>query len=212
MAVCCVILQINIHLFIKYKFDSDKRSTLISFLADCMTAAARRDCESFTSIFNKKVNSMLQNLSFYYSLRYSWEEKSLPFQDESNLEKTLISSLPPGFIKQTCCVMAASLLSRGQPHKSPALRLNTWLWVLREISSAVTATVSSPFKWHQTGGSLFQAYKWQSAQVLHLIHRRSQTADRPRTEFSKWFMVFFCFFFHPFKWDGLINFIKARRI
>lgn len=36
------------------------------------------------------------------------------------------------------------------------------------------ATISSPFKWHQTGGTLFQAYKWTSVQVLHLIHRRSQ--------------------------------------
>lgn len=85
---------------------------------------------------------------------------------------------------------------RAKPHKLSALRLNTWLCVLREISFVVAATISSPFKWHQTGGTLFQAYKWPSVQVLHLIHRQSQIADRPRMEFSKWFIVFF---YSPFK-------------
>lgn len=77
------------------------------------------------------------------------------------------------------------------PHKLPALRLNTWHRTLREISFVVSGTISSTFKWHQTGGSLFQAYKWRNVQVLHLIHRQSQIADRPRTEFSKWFIMFF---------------------
>lgn len=64
--------------------------------------------------------------------------------------------------------------NRAKPQKLSVLRLNTWLCVLREISFVAAATISSPFKWHQTGGTLFQAYKWPSAQVFHLIHRPSQ--------------------------------------
>lgn len=91
------------------------------------------------------------------------------------------------------------------PHKLPALRLNTWHRTLREISFVVSGTISSTFKWHQTGGSLFQAYKWRHVQVLHLIHRQSQIADRPRTEFSKWFIMFF---YSLFKW--LASLISLR--
>lgn len=86
--------------------------------------------------------------------------------------------------------------SSAKPHKLSALRLNTWLCVLREISFVVAETISSPFKWHQTGGTLFQAYKWASVQVLHPTDRQSQIVDRPRTEFSKWFIM--CFY-SPFK-------------
>lgn len=94
---------------------------------------------------------------------------------------------------------------RAKPHKLSALRLNTWPCALREISFMVAASISSPFKWHQTGGTLFSAYKCPSVQVLHLIHRQSQTTDRPRIEFSKWFIIFFC---APFKW--LASIISLR--
>ena len=126
---------------------------------------------------------------------------------ECHLMKAFIScSPPPGLIRQTSnCVMAASLLSGPNPHKSSAWRVNTWRAVLREISFVLASTVSSAFKWHQTGGTLFQAYKWASAQVLHLIDRQSQIADRPRTEFSKWFIM--CFY-SPFKW--LASLISLR--
>lgn len=95
--------------------------------------------------------------------------------------------------------------SRAKTHTMSALRLSTWVCVLRETSFVVAATISSPFKWHQTGGTLFQTYKRPSVQVLHLIHRRSQTADRPRMEISKWF---FMFFYSLFKW--LVSLISLR--
>lgn len=114
-----------------------------------------------------------------------------------HLIKAGISCLPLGLIKQTLSCVDGSFIPFGaKPPKRSAWRLNTWLCVLRGTSFVVAASISSAFKWHQTGGTLSQAYKWLSVQVLHLTDRQSQNADRPSSDFSKWFIT--CFY-SPFR-------------
>lgn len=97
---------------------------------------------------------------------------------------------------------------RAKPHKLSTLRLNTWLCALREISFVVAATISSLFKWHQTGCTLFQAYKWPSAGAPS---DSSTKPDRWQAKDGILQMIHNVVLF-PIQMACLINFIKARRI
>lgn len=109
----------------------------------------------------------------------------------------LISCWPPGLIKhrtsERCDGTVSPFGAKTTINRPPwDLILGFVHWGRFHLCSQ--RTISSPFKWHQTGGTLFRAYKWASVQVCHLTDRQSQIADRPRTE---WFILRF---YSPFKW------------
>lgn len=175
---------------------------LIKFCAECMTElwkAEKLHCHGirfwiFLTRWHTLKNLILCYRHHNYITFYCFWYPHLQAKTQAHISKVLLDEWRPRFPFPQAKPSAAwwHLLSfHSYPHKLPALRLNTWHRTLREISFVVSGTISSTFKWHQTGGSLFQAYKWRNVQVLHLIHRQSQIADRPRTEFSKWFIMFF---------------------
>lgn len=140
----------------------------------------------------------------YLILPRSWLKVHISFSKCTEYHFMLASRFNKANLEP--CVGSSSPF-RAKPHKLSASRLDAWLCALREISFVVAATISSPLKWHQTGGTLFQAYKWPNVQVLHLIHHHSQIADRPKME-----LMIHNVFLLNVQMGSLINFVKPRRL